>query len=89
MYGKLVNNLVEFAPNPIFVEDKQIYNARGSLYEQLGYKEIIYTTPLEPMSGYRVVEDWSEVNDKIVQGWHYEEDSELAAEEALEIILGE
>lgn len=40
-YGKLVNNRIQFAPNPIIVDNETIYNGSQELYESQGYKRIL------------------------------------------------
>ena len=40
-YGKLINNRIHFAPNPIVVDNKTTYNGSQELYESQGYKRIL------------------------------------------------
>lgn len=88
MYGKLINGQLEFAPDRVLIDNMQIFNPTGAQYASLGYKLLVYSTPLEPREGYHLVYTWTEETDTIVQNWDYEE-NELNSDELLNIILGE
>lgn len=69
-YAKLINNYLQYAPNPIRIGDNWIGNPPGSIYEAEGYKPVTYTDPpIEPGDGYQWQESWSETDTEIVQGW--------------------
>ena len=88
-YAKLINNQIQFAPNPIIVGDRQIGNPPGEVYEVQGYKPVTYTDSPEVEPGYIAVPGWEEQAEAIVQTWTIEEEpDEVDAERAMEILFG-
>ena len=89
IYAKLINNSPVYAPNPILVDGSYIGNPPGSVYEAEGYKPVVYSDPPgEAPAGYQWQETWSEEDGNIQQGWVLEEETEIPADEAMEILFG-
>lgn len=73
-YAKLINDFPTYAPNPILHNGSYIGNPPGSVYEEQGYKPVVYSDPPgDAPDGYQWVESWSEGDGNIVQGWVLEE----------------
>lgn len=90
-YAKLINNFPVYAPNPILIDGVYIGNPPGSVYEDQGYKPVVYSDPpSDPPAGYYWAETWTEEDGQIVRVWEQVElpPEEPSAEELLEIILG-
>lgn len=89
-YAKLENGRIQYAPNPIRVENDMIGNPTDDVYVAQGYKPVEYTEPPQVPVGYGTVMSWEETETGIVQTWTLVElpPEELSAEEALDIILG-
>lgn len=69
-YAKLINNHPSYAPNPILVDGNWIGNPSGSVYEEQGYKQVLYADqPSEAPDGYEWSEIWTEGENFIQQGW--------------------
>ena len=81
-YGKLLDEEISWAPNPILHDGLWYGNPPGSIYEAEGYKPVTYTPMPEAPSGYYYTEMWSETEDEIVQGWDLVEEP-ITEEEAL------
>ena len=88
-YAKLIDGKLVLAPNPILVGGNYIGNPPGSVYEDAGYKPVVYTDPPTVEEGYIAVPDWEEEGDEIVQTWSIEEEpDEVDDERAMEILFG-
>ena len=81
-YGKLINNTLTLAPNPIIVADRQIGNPPAEVYTAEGYKPVRYTDPPVVAGGFVAVPGWEETAEEIVQVWTIEE-VPITEEEAL------
>ena len=82
MYAKLVEERLQFAPNPINVDGNYIGNPDGETYAAQGYKLVQFTDPPEAPEGYAYEPTWTESEDEIVQGWELVEEP-ITEEEAL------
>lgn len=88
-YAKLINNSPVYAPNPILVNGSYIGNPPGSVYEEEGYKPVVYSDPPgEAPAGYQWTEIWSEDDFNIQQGWVLVEESDIDPAEAMDILFG-
>ena len=89
-YAKLIDNSPVYAPNPILVDGVYIGNPPGSVYEDQGYKPVVYSDhPGQAPAGFQWVESWSEGDGKIVlQSWVLEEITELNGDQAMEFLFG-
>ena len=88
-YGKLINNNLVSAPNPILIDGAYIGNPPGSVYEAEGYKPVVYSDPPgDAPAGYQWTETWSEEQGNIQQGWVLEEITELNGDQAMEFLFG-
>lgn len=75
MYGKLINEALSPAPNPIHLEGFKIYNPSGEQYLKAGYLPVEETPyPEEPGSVYQP--HWEEQDGKIIQVWEEAEPPE-------------
>ena len=81
-YAKLIDGAIRYAPNPIIIGDRQIGNPPGEVYEEQGYKPVVYTEPPVVEPGYVAVPGWEDDGDEIVQTWTVEEQP-ITEEEAL------
>lgn len=82
-YAKLINSYLQYAPNPILIEENWIGNPPDSVYEAEGYKSVVYTDqPNEAPDGYYWGETWTENENIIQQGWELVE-IPITDEEAL------
>ena len=88
-YAKLINNFPTFAPNPILHNGNWIGNPSGFVYEQEGYKPVVYADqPSDPPVGYHWEETWAEEDGNIQQGWVLVEETDASADEAIEYLFG-
>lgn len=88
-YAKLIDGAIHFAPNPIFIDDRQIGNPPVEAYISEGYKVVQYTDPPEVDPGYIAVPGWEEQAEAIVQTWTIEEEpDEVDSERAMQILFG-
>lgn len=88
-YGKLINNELQYAPNPIVIGDRQIGNPPGEVYLEQGYLPVTYTDPPVVEPGFVAVPGWEEQDEAIVQIWTVEEEpDEIDAERAMDILFG-
>mgnify|MGYP003294684565 CR=1 FL=1 len=82
-YAKLIDNFPVYATNPILHNGNWIGNPSGCIYEQEGYKPVVYAdTPSDPPVGYRWEKTWAEEDGNIQQGWVLVEEP-ITEEEAL------
>lgn len=72
VFGKIKNGKLIIAPK-IVIRDGDISFDNKSLYKEKGYKEILYTKPLENKAGFDLVASWEEKEDVVVQKWEYKE----------------
>lgn len=90
-YAKLVDGYPQFAPNPINHNGLWYGNPAGSVYEAEGYKPVQYTDQPEPQGVGWWIEEWTETDETIVQGWAWHEagpEDEISPEEALDMLMG-
>lgn len=87
-YAKLINGYPVYAPNPILHNGSYIGNPPGSVYEEQGYKPVRFTDAPEPIGDGYYMENWTETETEIVQGWEWVDDPNISDEEALNIIMG-
>lgn len=88
-YAKLINGFPSYAPNPILVNGNWIGNPPGSVYEEQGYKQVLYADqPSEAPDGYEWSEIWTEGENLIQQGWVLVEETEASPEAAMEYLFG-
>ena len=81
-YGKLINNQLVLAPNPIIIGDRQIGNPPGEVYIEQGYKPVVYTDPPETEPGYVAVPGWYDDGDELREVWTVVQEP-ITEEEAL------
>lgn len=77
-YGKLIGAKMYEAPNILNKDGKQYINPTDELYREYGYLPLEYTTIPDIREGYHLVQSWIEIEDKLIQTWNYEADSDLA-----------
>ena len=88
-YAKLIDGCPSYAPNPILVGGVYIGNPTGSLYEEQGYKPVVYADqPSEAPVGYYWSETWAEEDGNIQQGWVLIEQTEFDGEAAMNFLFG-
>ena len=68
-YGKLENNILIYARNPIIYNGFRIANPPAEIYLGLGYKPVRFTDPPEVEPGWYAVPGWREDPDEIVEIW--------------------
>ena len=67
MYGKIENNNLKYAPNPINKDGKTIYNPSVEMLLELGYKPIIRME--YPTDGKQYKQEYVETDDSIIVMW--------------------
>lgn len=72
MYGKLEENRLIYAPNPVIYDGKCIYNPPAELLSRLGYKPIVKTEYPKDDRHYR--QEWHEAENVITPVWVDDED---------------
>ena len=88
-YAKLINSYPTYAPNPILHNGLWYGNPPGSVYLAEGYKPVVYAdVPGEDPVGYYWAETWAEEDGNIQQGWVLVEETDVPADEAMEILFG-
>ena len=90
MYGKFVNNELQFAPSVLYNNGCTICNPTEAMLREHGYKEVVFTESPEVPAGYYTQFRWVESDDAITQSWELVEQpasAELSPEDALSIIL--
>lgn len=94
MYAKLENGYLRSAPRTVQWHGCTVNNPSADKLAELGYKSVIYTDmPAETVEGKHYESGWTETAEEIVQTWTLTDDpvypeTELSAEEALNIIMG-
>lgn len=89
-YAKLINNYPSYAPNPILVDGNWIGNPPGSVYEEQGYKSVVYNDmPAEsPGEGMMWSEKWTEDAEHIYRGWEAIAQPEPSADDVINYLFG-
>ena len=93
-YGKLIDGVLNKAPNGIELEDGSWIIGMGEALEKellaRDYKPLEYTDPPEPKENYILNYTWKEENDKLRQVWseeyvepEYTDEERIAVLEAL------
>lgn len=85
-YGKLINGEMQFVPNPIRINDTDVFTTDPTPY---GYKPITY--PTQPSAaGYMAVPDgWEENENEIIRKWKLvEAPDEISNDEAIDMLEG-
>lgn len=70
IYGKLKNKRLIKAPS-FYMRDGNVGFNDCSLYESLGYKEVIYHDPPKNQNGYELCCSWNEEKNSIEQNWFF------------------
>lgn len=82
MYGKLIDNRLQIAPNPVVMDDKTIANPTDDILKQLGYLPVITKKQPAPADGYYYKSIYAKTDGKIYQDWEKykleEENDEIA-----------
>ena len=69
MYGKLIDNELQFAPKVLPGEGVNVWNPPAEMYLAQGWKPVVFTDEPEAPSGYYYESGWEEQTDEIVQTW--------------------
>ena len=82
MYGKIIDNRLQIAPNPVVMDDKTIANPSGDILTQLGYLPVVTKNEPAFADGYYYKSVYTENEGKIYQDWEKhkleEENDEMA-----------
>lgn len=82
MYGKIIDNRLQIAPNPVVIDDKTIANPSGDILTQLGYLPVVTKNEPAFADGYYYKSVYTENEGKIYQDWEKhkleEENDEMA-----------
>jgi hypothetical protein len=87
-YGKLINGILQPAPNKIKTDEGTIYNPPGETLQSLGYLPLHYTDVPEVDEDHYLSCSWSEINNELVQEWHINE-AQPTVEDILNVLMGE
>lgn len=87
MYGKLIDNRLQIAPNPIIMnDDKTIANPSNDILTQLGYLPVITKNEPAVIDGYYYKSIYTENNGVIYQDWEkHKLDDETEIDELAQI----
>ena len=94
MYAKLINGTIKSAPKKVDYNGKTIFNPPDDVLLELGYFPVAYThMPTDAPAGQHYESHWEQTDTEIVQVWTLvndpvEQEQELSADEALDIIMG-
>ena len=89
MYGKIVQDGLQVAPNKLPGEGVIIYNPSAEMYLKHGWYPVEFTDPPEPREGYYYTSSWEQQDDVIVQTWEfYPLPDDISEAEAYDIIFG-
>lgn len=94
MYAKLINGTLRSATEKVDYNGKTIFNPPEDVLLKLGYLPVTYTDmPTDVPEGQHYESHWEQTDTEIVQVWTLvdnpaEPESELSADEALNIIMG-
>lgn len=69
MYGKLIEGEVEFAPNPLKIQDRHVFTSNPEIFEQQGYLPVDFTPAPEVPEGYQLSFKWVLSGKRIVKIW--------------------
>ncbi|MGO5077456.1 hypothetical protein ACTQ3J_06460 [Oscillospiraceae bacterium LCP25S3_E3] len=69
MYGKIIDNRLQIAPNPVVMDDKTIANPSGDILTQLGYLPVVTKNEPAFADGYYYKSVYTENEGKIYQDW--------------------
>jgi len=69
-YGKLTEGRLEFAPNPLRLEDRTVFNPPADMLEAEGYKPIVFSEMPQAREGYYSAYNWAENSAEIYQDWY-------------------
>ena len=83
IYGKLINNILTFAPHRLIIDGCVVFNPTDAQYEAAGYSPVIYAPKPEARDGYYAESHWEEQGDSIVEVWKVVSSSEPTEDEAL------
>ena len=82
-YARLIEGEIFFAPNPILFGENYIGNPPGTVYEEEGFKPVVYANdPGEAPEGFKWSERWTE-EDHNIQQYFVLEEVPITDEEAL------
>lgn len=79
-YARLDRGNFEYAPNIIYIGDKQIINASADEYASLGWLPIVKSEMPENGDGYYFTPAYIEADGKIIQQWEKVEIPDTATE---------
>lgn len=79
-YARLDRGNFEYAPNIIFIGDRQIINASAEEYDSLGWLPIVKSEMPESGDRYYFTPIYTESDGKIVQSWERHEIPDEATE---------
>ena len=68
-YARLDRGNFEYAPNIIYIGDRQIINASAEEYALLGWLPIVKTEQPESGDGYYFTPAYTEADGRILQSW--------------------
>lgn len=94
LYAKLVNGTLRSAPKKVDYNGKTIFNPTEEILLDMGYFPVTYTDmPTDASNGQHYESRWEQTDTETVQVWTLvdnpaEPESELSADEALNIIMG-
>lgn len=94
MYAKLISGTLRSAPKKVDYNGKTIFNPAEDVLLGMGYLPVTYTDmPTDASNGQHYESHWEQTDAEIVQIWTLvdnpaEPESELSADEALNIIMG-
>lgn len=79
-YARLDSGSIKYAPNIIYIGDKQIINASADEYASLGWLPIVKSEMPENGDGYYFTPIYTESDGRIVQQWEKHEIPDEATE---------
>ena len=66
MYGKIINDILHFAPRKIVIDNTLIINPTDEQLTQAGYKEVIFT---DCQYNDKYISSWEQTETQIIQHW--------------------
>ena len=69
MYGKLVNENLEYAPNRLIIGDIQVWNAPSEEYLAQGWFPVVFTEEPTAPTGYHYESGWEQDGNEIIETW--------------------
>lgn len=92
MYAKLIDGNLHRAPKKLIIGDNVVYNPSDEQYRNAGYKPVEYSEPpYDAPEGQHWEGAFVDGEEAITQEWQLVDDppeTDISAEEALDIILG-